>query len=95
MFETGLPVRYYIPIVDVRTELLRQSSRVTRCPYKGEARYYSVQIGRKYLADLAWYYRYPTLEASPIASHICFYQERLPGFRAAPGIPAPSRNQGP
>lgn len=88
LFETGLPVRYYIPKIDVRTDLLTDSTRVTRCPYKGEAKYYSLQVGGKQLTDVAWYYRYPTSEASAIANHLCFYQERLPGFGVEPGGPA-------
>ena len=32
LFETGLPVRYYIPKLDVRLELLEPSAKTTRCP---------------------------------------------------------------
>jgi uncharacterized protein (DUF427 family) len=35
MFETGNPIRYYLPLADVRTELLRKSEFVSACPYKG------------------------------------------------------------
>ncbi|MBO0821611.1 MAG: DUF427 domain-containing protein, partial [Nocardiopsaceae bacterium] len=35
LFETGLPPRYYLPLTDVRTDLLRPSDTVTHCPYKG------------------------------------------------------------
>lgn len=77
LFETGLPTRYYIPKVDVKMELLQPSDTLTRCPYKGEARYYSVKTGDKRAEDIAWYYPYPTTEASKIASLICFYQERI------------------
>ncbi|MDN5871998.1 MAG: DUF427 domain-containing protein, partial [Nitrococcus sp.] len=36
LVETGLPVRYYLPKLDVRMELLRPTDTVTACPYKGE-----------------------------------------------------------
>jgi uncharacterized protein (DUF427 family) len=39
LFETGLPVRYYIPPEDVRTDLLVPSETQTLCPYKGVASY--------------------------------------------------------
>jgi uncharacterized protein (DUF427 family) len=34
MFETGLPVRTYIPKTDVRLEYLEPSDLVSACPYK-------------------------------------------------------------
>jgi uncharacterized protein (DUF427 family) len=44
--ETGLPTRYYLPREDVRTELLRPTSSETTCPFKGQASYWSVQVGQ-------------------------------------------------
>lgn len=77
LFETGLATRYYLPKLDVRQELLVPSDHVTYCPYKGEARYYSLRLGNSLLEDLVWHYRYTTLDASPIATLLCFYQERI------------------
>lgn len=76
LFETGLPVRYYIPITDVRLDLLEPSDRVTRCPYKGEASYYSVKTS-EHGKDIIWCYRYPTMESGNIAGHLCFFDERV------------------
>ncbi len=39
LFETGLPPRYYLPLPDVRTDLLAPSGTQTHCPYKGMATY--------------------------------------------------------
>lgn len=77
LFETGLPVRYYLPKPDVRLELLVDSQHVTQCPYKGKANYYSVQVSEYIAENVAWCYQYPTLEASKIASHIAFYSEKV------------------
>lgn len=77
LFETGLPTRYYLPRLDVRTALLTPSDTVTRCPYKGEAGYYSLTVGSHTEADLVWYYRYPTPEVARIAGHLCFFDERV------------------
>lgn len=77
LFETGLPTRYYIPKLDTRLKLLRPSEHRSRCPYKGEAGYYSVEAGGERFADIAWYYRYPTPAVAPIAGHVCFYNERV------------------
>ena len=76
LFETGLPVRYYIPKMDTRLDKLEPSDRVTRCPYKGEAHYYSVRTGERLHQDLVWYYTYPTNESSGIKGFLCFFNER-------------------
>lgn len=77
LFETGLPPRFYLPWLDVRTKLLRPSETVTRCPYKGEANYCTVEVGGRTETDLVWFYRHPTREAAPIAGHLCFFDERV------------------
>jgi uncharacterized protein (DUF427 family) len=79
LFETGLPVRYYLPAEDVRTDLLVHSDSHSRCPYKGVASYYSVRTAGagELLRDLAWYYPDPTPEAGKISGLVCFYNERV------------------
>lgn len=77
LFETGLAPRYYLPKLDVRLDRLLPSDLVTYCPYKGEARYLSVCIDGEVLENVVWHYRYPTLEAMPIAALLCFYQEKI------------------
>ncbi len=75
--ETGLPTRYYIPRDDVRTELLRPSAHSTTCPFKGEASYWSVQMGDDVYENLVWSYESPIPDASGIAGLMCFYSERV------------------
>jgi uncharacterized protein (DUF427 family) len=77
LFETGLPVRYYLPAEDVRTDLLEPSDSHTRCPYKGVASYYSVGAGGVLSSDLAWYYPDPMPEAARIRGLVCFYNDRV------------------
>ena len=77
LFETGMPVRYYIPMLDVRQDVLVPTDKVTRCPYKGQAGYFSVGSGDALLEDVAWYYRYPIPEATGIAGMVCFFNERV------------------
>jgi uncharacterized protein (DUF427 family) len=76
LFETGLPVRYYLPLPDVRLDLLVKSSRKTHCPYKGTAAYWSLQVDDKAHDDVVWIYRTPLPECWPIADMACFYNER-------------------
>jgi uncharacterized protein (DUF427 family) len=80
LFETGLPPRYYLPVSDLRTELLRPSGTQTHCPYKGAAGYWTVEIdGRRY-EDLVWIYRTPLPESQKIAGLACFYNEKVDLF---------------
>lgn len=81
LFETHLPPRHYLPLSDVRTDLLRPSETVTHCPYKGAAGYFSVEMdGGRVFADLAWIYRYPLPESQKIAGLVAFFDERVDVF---------------
>ena len=77
LFETRLPTRYYIPPEDVRMELLVPSDKVTRCPYKGEARYWSVKIGDRICPDIVWSYPEPIAECPKIKGLLAFFNEQV------------------
>ena len=77
LFETSLPTRYYLPQTDVRLDLLRPSSTTTRCPYKGTASYWSVEVNGVVHDDLLWTYRTPVLESAKIAGLACFFNEHV------------------
>jgi uncharacterized protein (DUF427 family) len=77
LFETGLPPRYYLPLPDVRTELLRPSDTQTHCPYKGTASYWALDTGRGVHPDLVWIYRTPLPESQKVAGLACFYNEKV------------------
>jgi uncharacterized protein (DUF427 family) len=76
LFETGLPARHYLPLTDVRMDLLRPSATVTHCPYKGAAGYWSVDTGQRVHTDIVWIYRTPLPESQKIAGLVCFYDEK-------------------
>jgi uncharacterized protein (DUF427 family) len=80
LFETGLPPRYYLPLSDVRMDLLRPSATQTHCPYKGTAAYWSVDTGQDVHPDFAWIYRTPLPESQKIAGLACFYNEKVDLF---------------
>jgi uncharacterized protein (DUF427 family) len=77
LFETGLPPRYYFPPGDVREDMLVESDKTTRCPYKGIASYWSVEAGGERVEDLIWSYQDPIPEAAKIKGHLCFFNERI------------------
>jgi uncharacterized protein (DUF427 family) len=76
LFETGLPPRWYIPLEDVREDLLTPSEKRTGCAYKGFASYWSVRVGDTLEEDLVWTYREPRHEVERIAGYLAFFNER-------------------
>jgi uncharacterized protein (DUF427 family) len=77
LFETGLPVRYYLPKTHVRMDLLELSDIVTRCPYKGAAQAWNVRLGDAVQENLAWSYPSPLPESQKIAGLMAFYNEKV------------------
>jgi uncharacterized protein (DUF427 family) len=77
LFETGLPVRYYLPKTDVRMDLLTPTDTQTHCPYKGTAQYWSVNIDGATHDDIVWGYQSPLPESNGIGSLVSFYNEKV------------------
>ncbi len=77
LLETGGPIRYYLPEQDVRMELLEATETTTRCPYKGQAAYWSARIGAGVFKDIVWSYREPLPASTPIEGLLCFFNERV------------------
>jgi uncharacterized protein (DUF427 family) len=80
LFETGLPVRFYLPKTHVRMDLLTPTETESHCPYKGQAEYWSIRAGDTDHPDLAWAYRTPLPESQKIAGLISFYNEKVDIF---------------
>ena len=76
LFETGLPIRYYIPKTHVRMDLLTPTERKTACPYKGTARYWSVSANGTNHENIVWGYDTPLPESQKIAGLVAFYNEK-------------------
>lgn len=75
LYETLLPVRYYIPPADVRLDLLETTQHRTICPYKGEARYWSFPESARG-KNIAWAYDSRYMDAQQIHGLVCFFNER-------------------
>jgi uncharacterized protein (DUF427 family) len=76
LFETLLPTRYYLPLDDVRVELV-PSQTETYCAYKGQASYLSGTLEGGMVRDLAWTYQSPRREVSEIRDLVAFFNERV------------------
>ncbi len=77
LFETGLPIRWYLPAEDVDQAILEDSATRTICSYKGRARYISARVGDRVHTDLTWVYDEPLHDAARIAGYLCFWNERV------------------
>ncbi|GAC1349921.1 MAG: DUF427 domain-containing protein [Ktedonobacteraceae bacterium] len=77
LIETGLPIRYYISHEDIRMELLEPTETTTRCPYKGQATYWSAKVGERVFKDIVWSYQEPLPACTPIAHLLSFFNERV------------------
>ncbi len=94
LHETGLPMRTYLPKLDVRMDLLVPTATSSMCPYKGTAEYWTLRlpgdggpsaVGEH--ADIAWSYASPLRESQPIAGLVAFYDTRVD--LTIDGIPQP------
>jgi len=77
LYETGLPTRYYLPKTDVRMDLLTPTDKVTACPYKGTARYWTLTVGDDTYDDIVWGYDSPLPESQKITGMVAFYNEKV------------------
>jgi uncharacterized protein (DUF427 family) len=64
----------YFPAQDVKKELLEKSESSTHCPWKGDARYYSIIVDGKCHEDAAWYYPETYDAAKGIKDYVAFWK---------------------
>ena len=72
--EKGYPPRIYFPPADVRREWLARTDHATRCPWKGQAAYWTLDAGGATLENGAWAYPGPLPELAAIAGYVSFYE---------------------
>lgn len=84
---------HYFPAEDVQSEFLDDSALSTHCPWKGDAKYYSIVVDGKRNEDAAWYYPAPYEAASGIKGYVAFWKGvEVSGSNVdEPEIPAPQR----
>jgi len=75
--ETGMPTRYYLPREDVRMDLLRRTNFKTECPFKGQASYWTLQLGDNIHDGIMWSYETPIPSAEGITGLLCIYNDRV------------------
>jgi uncharacterized protein (DUF427 family) len=77
LHEAALPPVLYIPREDVRMDLMEPSDHSTRCPFKGDASYFTATAGGLVRENAAWSYETPYPSVGEIAGHLAFYPEKV------------------
>ncbi len=77
LHETGLLPVLYVPSEDVTASLLRPTSHHTHCPFKGEAAYWSVQVGERTAENAVWSYPEPIESAAWLRGYQAFYWDAM------------------
>lgn len=80
--ESGYAPVYYLPRSDVRMDRLQRTDHHTRCPFKGEASYFSLSGNGRTAENAVWTYEQPYDEVMPIKDRLAFYPERVDAITA-------------
>jgi len=73
VLETSHPPVYYLPPEDVRMDLLVAGAKRSWCEWKGEARYFDVQVDGQTINNAAWAYPSPVPAFASIRNYLAFY----------------------
>ncbi|MCK8462544.1 DUF427 domain-containing protein [Aliiroseovarius sp. S1339] len=66
----------YFPKGDVAMAFLDKSDTITTCPYRGEARHYSIQTKSTVIEDAGYMYDAPIEDLAALKDHLAFYAEK-------------------
>ncbi|MCX2743946.1 DUF427 domain-containing protein [Mangrovivirga sp. M17] len=64
---------HYFPPSSVNDEYLAESYTTSKCPWKGTAHYYNINVEGNTNEDAAWYYPDPKDAASDIKDYVAFW----------------------
>lgn len=73
VLETSHPPTYYIPPADIQMQYLTLADGRSFCEWKGQARYYTLRVGERQAAKVAWAYPNPTPSFAAIKDYLAFY----------------------
>jgi uncharacterized protein (DUF427 family) len=77
VLETSHPPTFYLPLEDVRRELLRPGRGSSFCEWKGTATYCDLVVGDRSVGEAAWYYPSPSRGYEALTDHVAFYAGRV------------------
>jgi uncharacterized protein (DUF427 family) len=73
LHETGTMVTVYFPVSDVAIEYFNKTDRSTRCPFKGDASYWSVNVDGQTRENVMWGYEDPIQSTPWLKGYVAFY----------------------
>ena len=65
---------HYFPRDDVDASALAESTTTSKCPWKGAAHYYTLEVDGTRNQDAAWYYPDPKPKAEAVRDRIAFWK---------------------
>ncbi|WP_245296814.1 MULTISPECIES: DUF427 domain-containing protein [Rhodomicrobium] len=75
--ESTYPPVHYVPLADVRQDVLRASDHTSYCPFKGRANYWSLDVGGKRAENAVWAYNEPYDEVAELKGKVAFYPSQV------------------
>ena len=73
---------FYIPREDAQMAQFERTAHQTHCPYKGDAAYYSIRVGKRVSENAIWSYEQPFPAMAEIAGYLAFYPDRVDAIEA-------------
>jgi uncharacterized protein (DUF427 family) len=77
LHESGILPRFYLPLEDLRADLLERTDHSTHCPFKGDASYWSVRVGDRMAENAVWAYEDPLPDAPWLRGLASVYPEHM------------------
>ncbi len=65
---------HYFPADSINKEYFVLTNHHTNCPWKGQASYYSIEVGDQKNENAAWFYPSPKEAAANIKNYIAFWK---------------------
>ena len=67
----------YFPRDDVAMAFVEESDTISHCPYKGDAKYYSIIAKSGPIEDAIWSFETPNENVQKIANYLAFYPSKV------------------
>jgi uncharacterized protein (DUF427 family) len=77
LLEAGHMPVYYFPREDVRMDLLERTDHRPRCPYKGEASYWTLTVGDRRAENAVWSYEKSFPEMAGLKGYVAFGWDKV------------------
>jgi uncharacterized protein (DUF427 family) len=77
LYETAIPPVAYVPLEDLDASLLTRTATSTHCPFKGDASYWTLNVGDRVIDDAVWGYEQPLDPAPWLQGFVALYWDKV------------------